>query len=294
MTTLIKVCGAGRSGTTMLDLMLGNSRDAFSCGEVIAWFRPWRKHHFELECQCGQNPCSVWEKIAYVQESDFHESLFSKLDVNFVIDSSKELCWILDSQKWAVSKKIATYNILIWKNPINLAYSHWKRGRPLDFWYKEFVSYHEKLIRTNLPFRSINYNELVKNPQEKLAQICKLVGMPYFEGKERFWENQHHFLFGSGTTSKQTSEGHSEIRAKDNFPPEFEAHIQDFEHRVAQDTRLQQILNELNKNDIQFQLDYYEQEKIFTPRQQYPLWYFGKKSKGIVRRYFPENYAGAI
>jgi hypothetical protein len=43
---LILVCGAARSGTTMLDLMLGNSPDVFSYGEIYALFRPFRTHHF--------------------------------------------------------------------------------------------------------------------------------------------------------------------------------------------------------------------------------------------------------
>ena len=68
MPTLIKICGAARSGTTMLDLMLGNASDAFSCGEVNARFRPWRSHHFNPECRCGQNPCQIWAEIADVPE----------------------------------------------------------------------------------------------------------------------------------------------------------------------------------------------------------------------------------
>lgn len=279
----------------MLDLMLGNAKDAFSCGEVVAWFRPWRRNHFKLECQCGQIPCSIWEKIAYVPANKFHKNVFTKLNVNFVVDSSKDLCWIIDTQKWAVSKGITTYNILIWKNPINLAYSHWKRGRGLDYWHKEFTSYHDRFFKSNLPFRALNYNELVKDPQKMLAKICNIVGMPYFDGKERFWENHsYHYLFGSGVTSKQVSEKYSRIWDKDDFPPEFEAHIQDLEHRIEQDTQIQQILNKLNKNDIQFHSNYSEQEKKFILQKPYPLWYYGKMAKRMVKRYFPETYSGAI
>lgn len=54
MPTLISICGEGQSGSTMLDLMLGNGYDTFSCGEVYAWFRPWRTHHFRITCSCGK------------------------------------------------------------------------------------------------------------------------------------------------------------------------------------------------------------------------------------------------
>ncbi|SER78589.1 hypothetical protein SAMN05421690_10771 [Nitrosomonas sp. Nm51] len=295
MPKLIKVCGASRSGTTMLDLMLGNSTDVFSCGEVVAWFRPWRHHHFKLECQCGQSPCSVWKQIAYVQANDFHENVFSKLNVNFVVDSSKDLCWVLDSQEWATSKGIDTYNILIWKNPVNLAYSHWKRGKGLDHWQQEFISYHDRFFKSNLPFRAVNYNELVEDSQKMLSVICNCLEMPYFEGKERFWENQHcHYLFGSGVTAKQVSEKSSKIWHKDNFPPEFKKHIHALEKEVGQNARIQQILSVLKKNNIKYNLDYSEQDKKFTPQKPYPLWYYGKKTKQMFKRYFPESYSGAI
>lgn len=56
MATLINICGATRSGTTVPDLKLGNGRDAFSCGEAHALFRPWLLHHFRANWQCGQVP----------------------------------------------------------------------------------------------------------------------------------------------------------------------------------------------------------------------------------------------
>ena len=38
MATVINVCGQSYSGTTMLDLMLGNARDVFSCGAELAGY----------------------------------------------------------------------------------------------------------------------------------------------------------------------------------------------------------------------------------------------------------------
>jgi LPS sulfotransferase NodH len=77
--TLILVCGTARSGSTMLDVMLGNAPDAFSCGEVSSWFRPYRKQHFQIECHCGQRPCPIWEKIKDIPENIFHASMAKEL-----------------------------------------------------------------------------------------------------------------------------------------------------------------------------------------------------------------------
>ena len=72
---LVMVCGAARSGTTMLDLMLGNAEDAFSCGEIYALFRPFRTHHFDPECTCGSRDCDTWRQLRAVPEADFHRSV---------------------------------------------------------------------------------------------------------------------------------------------------------------------------------------------------------------------------
>jgi hypothetical protein len=289
MATLINVCGAARSGTTMLDLMLGNALDAFSCGEVYAWFRPWKVHHFKLECRCGQNPCPVWEGIKNVPESQFHATVFKELDVNFVVDSSKELCWLIDTQEWAVANGIKVFKLLLWKNPIDLAYSRWKRGRGLTGWYREFVSYYSRFFGTGLPFRSVYFDDLVSDPQRKLMEICAVVGMSYFDGKERFWEKQHHHVFGSHGTAKQVTSRESTIRASETYSPEFEEHIEALSRQIAQDSQVQQILETLQRTEVSSTDEFRADEQELVARKPYPLWYYARKARQIVRRHFPDR-----
>ena len=127
------VCGASRSGTTMLDLMLGNSDSEFSCGEIYALFRPYRTHHFNPDCCCGAKHCLVWNKLSKLNESEFHAAALAQTGIHHVVDSSKDLNWVLDSNRWASHQDIPVKNVLLWKQPIDLAYSHWKRGRPIDY-----------------------------------------------------------------------------------------------------------------------------------------------------------------
>lgn len=287
MATLINVCGATRSGTTMLDLMLGNASDAFSCGEVYAWFRPWRKHHFRLECRCGQDPCPIWGKIRSVPESQFHATILKELGVNFVIDSSKELCWLIDTQKWAIANEIQVFKLVLWKSPIDLAYSHWRRGRGITGWRHEFVSYYRKFFETELPFRSVYFNDLVRNPQRTLAGICAAVDMPYFDGKECFWEKQHHHLFGSHVTYLQVKEGISTIRTSETFVPEFEVCLDELSQQIAEDPKVQQILKTLRQAEI-LSSNGFEAKDQRGACKPYPLWYYARTIRQKVRRYFPE------
>src|SRR5688572_30069976 len=101
MATVVFICGPGRSGTTMVDVMLGHEpgRDidrCFSCGEVYAWFRPYRSHHKQIVCSCCDGLCDVWLQLMNQPESLFHAGVVKTLGVEFVIDSSKELRWVWD------------------------------------------------------------------------------------------------------------------------------------------------------------------------------------------------------
>lgn len=86
MKTLINVCGTARSGSTMLSLMLGNDSNAFALGEIAAWYRPFRIHHFKISCSCGQDPCPVWQQIQHIDEENFHEKAFEIFGVDFLIE----------------------------------------------------------------------------------------------------------------------------------------------------------------------------------------------------------------
>jgi len=289
VATLVNVCGAARSGTTMLDLMLGNAPDAFSCGEVYTWFRPWQKYHFQLQCRCGQDPCSIWEQIRHVPENQFHATIVENLGINFVADSSKELCWLIDTQEWAVANQLDVFKLLLWKNPIDLVYSHWKRSGDLTAWRHEFVSYYGKFLQTGLPFRSVHFNELVKHPQRKLEEICAFVGMSYFDGKERFWEKQHHHIGGSHGTFMQMANKDSTIRASETFAPEFEAHIDTLSQQIAEDSEVQQILDTLRQAEVSAGDSSKAVNHGLVARRPYPLWYYARKVRQVFRRYFPQS-----
>lgn len=72
----------------MVELMLGNDQRAFSLGEVYAWFRPFRTHHSKIICSCGQENC-LWDKLKNIKEHEFHKKAFEVLNVDILVDSSK-------------------------------------------------------------------------------------------------------------------------------------------------------------------------------------------------------------
>ena len=287
--TLIHVYGTDRSGSTMLDVMLGNAPDAFSCGEVSAWFRPYRNHHFQIDCLCAQTPCTVWEKFKNVHEEDFHAAVVKELTVKYVIDSSKDICWLIDSQKWASRSGLKTVNLLIWKDPIELAYSYWKRGKKVNSWRKSFVSCYGRLIRTGLSFLSIRYSDLAVDPSHSLEKLCNALGMLYFEGKERFWEKQHHHLFGSEGIRLQIIAGDSRIEIKKVYPEEFVKCRNDLEKQLAQDREVQYIIRVLRNANALLETEKWNPDGNNITSRFLPFWYYRKNLIRLIRRYIPES-----
>ena len=286
MKTVINILASPRSGSTLLDAMLGNASDAFSLGEVVFWFRPTRKHNFFIDCTCGSSPCPVWEKIKDVDENSFHEAVFHEFPVNFAIDSSKNLNWLIDMSKW-VPDYIRIINLALWKDPVDLAFSHWKRGDNLKKHYNYFKRYYSRVIKTNIPFVSIRYKDFVQSPREKLQKICRLISMPYFEGKENFWVKGHHILFGSHGVRQQIRAKKSLIYKKEIWPDDFKQLVTQLQRRIGNDTTLLQVLNTLEKYEVD-NIDSLPDCRPDIHRK--PIWYYYNKLGRWLRRYFPQDY----
>ena len=67
-TNLISIVGAGHSGSTLLDLVLGSHTDIFSLGEIAHWDRYLTENK---DCSCGTptRSCEFWKEIVAQWES---------------------------------------------------------------------------------------------------------------------------------------------------------------------------------------------------------------------------------
>jgi hypothetical protein len=282
---LIMVCGAARSGTTILNLMLGNSNDTFSCGEVYAKYRPFRDNHFDPVCGCGDKDCAIWAGLKDVPEQDFHPALFAQTNAKAVIDSSKNLNWVLDSNEWAQNTGLSLVNILIWKDTKELAYSHWKRGNPINYFRGQFLTYYERFLSLNVPFVSMRYSQLAGNSREALISVCKLLDLEYSEGQELFWQQTNHQLFGSGGVQKQMSRKQSQIKTQQEYPAEFETAYAAYSARHMPDKRVDRVVSLIEAQDIQHQTQIPDTSRLI--RKTRPFWYRRNALKQIFQSYFP-------
>lgn len=214
MNTLVNICGPERSGTTMLDLMLGSGQNTFSLGEISGWFRLYRYRDYHPLPDVwkdipGPAPHEI-DSLLYGPVSEFHRTAFDVFRVTHLVDSSKEKTWILETQKWASMHRLGVVNFLLIKNPLEYAHSFWKRGRYHD-WARVYRRYYQWILSSGVEFTSVYLDDLVHNPSETLELICSHVGLPYFPGKEHFWHYPHYNVKGSLGVRQQVGQGQSSI-----------------------------------------------------------------------------------
>ena len=288
MPTLINVLGTSYSGTTMLDLMLGNGPEAFSCGKVHALFRPFRTSHRGLEraLHDRSDPASPWSRIGPVDEERFHARATEALDVDFVVDSSKDLAWIVDAHRWAARARMPVANVVIWKLPYELAHSYHKRDLGFEQSRRHFLSYYERLLSTGIPFASVRWQDLASEPEATLRALCTLLGIPWRDGRERFWESPPTHLASNAGTRDQAVAGASEIRPPEPPPREVLEPYARFSATSRYEAAARPIIEQLEARDI-LRGDPARPAAPVSPRR--GGWYQRAAFVRAVRRVFPEK-----
>jgi len=252
---IILVCGLSHSGTTLVDAMLGNDKNGFSCGELYSLYtKPPR----QLKCSCCvSGKCSFWSKLTTVPKSSIHEYFLNYYD--FIVDSSKFLPWVEHSIKshhlhCGNLKEIKIVKlVLVQRTPEETFYSFWKRrmGRGhgnIELFVRNSKRYYSNFLKLDFPFIQVSLNSLLKDPKEKNFQkLCAEVGIPWMNGKRAFWTDHRHRLHGSG---KVAAIMRNLIPSKFYSPPQLET-IKNFPlERVSEecDKKLRPVLDLVDKS----------------------------------------------
>ena len=128
-------------------------------------------------------------QIIHFNEKVFYENAFKELDVEILVDSSKELSWLWDMRDlFKNCIDIEHKYILLYKKPEAIAYSAWKRGRSIDGAIKNYMNYYKHFFRLGVPYFSVSFESLCNNPKESLQQICELCDLSFDSNMVTFWQ----------------------------------------------------------------------------------------------------------
>lgn len=284
---VILIGGVARTGSTLTDLILGNDPHGFSLGEVNRLHRPVRTHHFDVKCACGVYPCPVWEDLRHEPEAKLYDAVFERHDTDLVVDSSKSLAWIIDRNRDLAGRDdVEVENVFLYKTPVALFHSYWKRGDTDPTVHARRYRYYESAATAKIPFRTINYDWMVRDLDVSLPLICERLGLPWREGRERFWEKTQHHLWGSFGPREQLLADRERTIYVEDFGPDFESRRGEYERIFAADPDLRNRFEELERRDLRSEAS--ARRRSGSPRRTRAYW--EERLRELRARWDPAPY----
>ena len=198
---VIFVGGTSYSGSTFFHLTLANDPAGFGAGEIRHLFRPTKERFVRgtWVCGCGDPNCTLWDRIKARGEANLYDSIFAlNPEVEFIVDASKNIVWVDEQSERLAKQGYEVHHIMIWKTLPEFAHSLQKRNRlqdgaELGSWPRYHRLYYSFIDR----WHAVKYARYTHDQANTLQAACAELGIPYFEGKERFWEKRHHVLGGN-------------------------------------------------------------------------------------------------
>ncbi|MCL4860441.1 MAG: hypothetical protein KJZ93_13585 [Caldilineaceae bacterium] len=212
MKKVIFVGGTSFSGSTLFHLMLANDPKGFALGEIRWLLYPQRAEHVNRLCGCGDPACTVWQQMRRAGGDRLYEAIFDLFpEVEFIVDSSKEPFWIQSQAETLARRGIEARHLLIWKTPLEFAASSKKRNR-LPNWDRDWINYHRLYVSLLPEWKAIAYAQL-KRDEHALRMACEYAGIPWFDGKEAYWNRTYHAFGGNRSATfhlydEQTAKTH--------------------------------------------------------------------------------------
>lgn len=194
------ITGLGRSGSTLLSLLLSYNDGFIAIGEISALYHPYKAHHRKPECSCLNKNCTIWNHAA-TTGVEFYKGLFDS-GYKVIVDSSKDLLWIYETIR-ELNDNAISYRILWVRKPFDLfRISHKKRGIGLwkTIWYN--ISFSIRLNGMSSIYERVEYLDIVNNREIKLKNFYQKVQDEYLEIPESY-----HGIFGSNSVRNKVDKG---------------------------------------------------------------------------------------
>ena len=198
---IVFVLSPGRSGSSLLDLILGSHSKCTSLGEFWVVNEDIQRDH---TCQFCADDCSLWEKFENVcSPPRFHEAAFEAFDTHLLIDSSKNETW-LEEARHNTDAEIKVIRLTRRALP-SLGRSKRKAKSLSDFYIQKWVRRNLELNQyvDTLPkdtVKWVQYEDLCTDTGAVIEDICRFIGMDYEPAMLEYWKHPHHVIRANGVT----------------------------------------------------------------------------------------------
>ena len=242
---IIFIAGTSYSGSTLIDLILSNSSNATSVGEIESIFNPVKIHHLKKIEEIKSDP--VWGPVLNKGVSQLYQNLHDILDVETIVDSSKNPAWIryhIDRLPQDVSYQV----ILVFKSLPDLKHSYEKRGR--YNWAKIYKRYHNLFFNTISDFDRIEYKDIPLR-SNKFWALLKRLDIELDEERLEFWNQPRTNFFGNNNANiafsqAQTNDETPKLEYRSGSTPENIAFVNS---QLEKDLELKRIVTFLNSEE---------------------------------------------
>jgi hypothetical protein len=201
---VIFIAGASWSGSTMIGCVLGasDSNDILHIGEAHAFFTITRPKYGNPAK--ARERTAIWDHINYrAGPENAYSEIVAVTGASVIVDSSKDLRW-LKTQLDVCKRTGVPITILVTFREFDaFLWSGERRYQDPELGLKK-IYYYDRFLRHSLvsDWRAINTRRFALTPIENTKRLCDAVNIPYFSGKERYWEFPLLHLYGSSSQRK--------------------------------------------------------------------------------------------
>lgn len=198
--SIVFIVGSPRSGSTLVDLVLGSNKRCTSLGEFRAVDRSMlpkakldRIKTGGLCATCGKY-CEVWNKF----KGDFYDGAYKLFKTPFMIDSSKQVDW-----PKKVLPMVDNYKIIRLTRSGMDRFGSYKqrRGKVEAFEIKHWVDTENQISKfcKKHSHYVLKYEEFAQ--KKGLKELCEYIGIEAHDDMWQFWLKKHHNIRGNTKTS---------------------------------------------------------------------------------------------
>lgn len=237
-----KVCfigGAGHSGSTLLGLILGSHSSGFYAGEAAKTRylhdngKPLRKRSCKF---CGTD-CPVWANFYPQPEPDLYEQLAHHVQRSFVIDSTKNVDWLLCQWQRLCAVGVNVFFIFLQRDGravFNSRLRKYKERSPHDLieqWRTQIYQTQEFYTVFSGKKRVLRYEKLATEPEATLRDLCDWLDLTYEPPMLDYTHYPHHVLGGNNGTQSLVAQAQN----LKNFGQQFGAEVASRHHHYYRD-----------------------------------------------------------